>query len=245
MIYCVLLKKQLMGQLVMMSDKDVFRRLVYDYYFLISRGYPPQQAFSLISSRYSIDKYVRTLLRRCVHGREINELISLLKVNPGNVYGEMLCIDGYNQFYTLGAAISGRKLYRCSDGIIRDNELGSLQLGGEILARIYGMISTALNELRPSRVILVLDKRKELIKDTDILAEQLTMPVETFFVEKADKLLLSLSHKCIVSSSDILVLLGSERIFDLVGYIVAILGIRVNDISSLLEEEEKKWCAGP
>ncbi len=223
------------------------QRVYYDYYFLLSRGYSPAQALHLIGSKYRISTDLKALIKRCIHSRELNELVRLRLVKPESLARERLCIDGFNQFYTILAGIRGKPVYRCSDGVTRDNELGAIRIEAYEIPHLSKLLEENITQLGVSETIIVFEEQIPMSREfaRRIMENISQASIRAVFARKVDKFLKNCSLKYIIASSDILVILSAERVFDLAGYVLSKLSIRVNDIWGLLEEEEKKWCAGP
>ena len=186
---------------------DILERMpasIYDYFFLISRGYTSSQAISIISSKYRLKKEDKILLKRCIHSRELNKIVQLKIVDAATASRSRLCIDGFNQLLTLAAGLSGKPVYRCTDGIIRDNELGGIELTGK-LGEIGSLLAHHLSQISPRETIIVLDYQKPRSKNIahtlkQVLNSHGLARVIIKVAKKADSELKYLSPKCVIAS---------------------------------------------
>ncbi|MET1102330.1 MAG: DUF434 domain-containing protein [Pyrodictiaceae archaeon] len=223
----------------------------YEYYFLINRGYSPKASEELITAKHGLSREERILIKRCIHSTSLNRIVRSRILAPVEVKDKKLCIDGYNQLITVKACLAGRPIYLCSDGLLRDNELGRLVLDRRDLERLAQVLGEALMELKPAIAIIVLDSARPWSRNhSRILAQTLKQhtPIRTLVVlsKRTDSTLIAYSRSgCIISSSDIVVALHASRIFDLAAYIAARKKCKVTNISPLLDREHKRWCAGP
>jgi hypothetical protein len=128
-----------------------------DFRFLLARGYPRQNALTLVGNRYGLDHTMRQLLHRGVFAPGLaaarRAKLRLLRDVPGRP----LALDGHNVLITLECAGRGLPLVAADDGFIRD----------------VGEISGAF-KVSP-------DTDRVLARLADYLAEHRTGPVDVFY----------------------------------------------------------------
>jgi hypothetical protein len=128
-----------------------------DFRFLLARGYPRQNALTLVGNRYGLEHTARQLLHRGVFAPELagarRAKLRLLRDLPGRP----LALDGHNVLITLECAGRGLPLVAADDGFIRD----------------VGEISGAF------KVSPATDRVLELV--ADYLADHAAGPVEVFY----------------------------------------------------------------
>jgi hypothetical protein len=91
-----------------------------DFRYLLARGYPRQEALTLVGNRYSLAHAARQLLHRGVFAPKVaaarRTKLRLLRALPGLP----LALDGHNILITLECARRGIPLVAADDGWIRD-----------------------------------------------------------------------------------------------------------------------------
>lgn len=96
------------------------RRAVADLCWLHTRGYPPKAALKLVGDRYALRDRQRRALQRCAAGDEECERRNRSRIEPEELAGRDVVVDGYNVLLTLEAALSGGVLLLARDGALRD-----------------------------------------------------------------------------------------------------------------------------
>ncbi len=226
-----------------------FRAALYDYYFLLGRGYPPHAASQLVAAGRMLGRRSRVLLARCVPA--VRGGFVLVE----SVEGRCLAVDGFNQLAGIYALLRGEPLYRCLDGVVRD----SLLAGADRVARVAGLLApllaaALLRDGPPSRVVVVFDSQPSRSGEAaravgEVLRGALGGVVEVAVVRKADKTLVELAGGgCVVASSDAVVLRGARMVYDAVARVVLMVSraqeAAVIDIPRLLRGEHRSWCSG-
>ena len=191
-----------------------------DYRYLLDRGYNPSSALDLITSRYLLSKEERVLLYRCVHSSEdVTEIVSKI-VDSTGIEGKELVIDGYNVILTVASGVEGRTLYLCDDTFVRD--LRSVKVrnfsSSSLLAAIK-LLSEKVEELKPSRIMLFLDRNVSWsARHAEAIKQEIHKNVDVILASKADTSVIK--EGGIASSSDYLILEKSSHIYDLAGEII-------------------------
>jgi hypothetical protein len=93
------------------------RKPLLDLLYLLEREYPKKPAVELVGNRYGLDGDDRRVLYRGVFPRDIcaQRKAKLAGSPPGR-----LLIDGYNVLITLESYLTGRPVFFCLDGFMRD-----------------------------------------------------------------------------------------------------------------------------
>ena len=91
-----------------------------DYCWLLSHGYPPKAALSLVGNRFSLRDRQRRALQRCGAGDESCRRRRHRQVDISDLEGKPLAIDGYNALLTVEAAFDSGVLLLARDGVLRD-----------------------------------------------------------------------------------------------------------------------------
>ncbi len=191
-----------------------------DYKYLLNRGYKPTSTLDLITSRYLLSREERVLLYRCVHSRgDVDKIINKI-VQPSEIKGKELVIDGYNVILTVASGIEGRTLYVCDDTFVRDlRSVKVRNFSSTSLLTAIKLIAMEIESLNPSKVVLFLDRNVSWsAKHAEVIKKEINRPVDALLASKADTSVIK--EGGIASSSDYLVLENSNLVFDLAGEII-------------------------
>ncbi len=189
-----------------------------DYRYLLDRGYHQKSALDLITSRYGLTKEERMLLFRCIHSAADAAEIAGKAVRPYEIREKKIIIDGYNVLLTILSAIEGRTLYLCDDGFVRDLRSSKIKdFGSPLMVKAITLLKEELEELRPCKVSLILDKNVSWSSEHAKIISK-AMEAEVILASRADtRVILS---DGIIASSDYLVLKKVSKAYDLGGHIV-------------------------
>mgnify|MGYP000250476015 FL=1 len=198
-----------------------------DYKYLIDRGYPIKESLDLVVKRYFLSNIERMILYRCIHPSNVVETIASKVIKPEEVYGQTLLVDGFNVLITVVTAFDGGQVFLSDDGLLRDVSKSIKKFSFNVekhLEKLRLIIREACS-LTPSNIIFFYDKQVsysgEIASLTRSLGEELRYKINTIVSSRNDKTIITYSQQGIVSSSDIVILLKSKKIFDLAQYIIA------------------------
>ena len=104
-----------------------FRKAAVDYRYLLEGGYPEKPVLKLVGDRFRLSRIQRQVLYRGIDARERSALRSEKRREPA-ISDTSLYVDGYNVLFTIYNYLSGRQLFICDDGFLRDT--------GELRGRI-------------------------------------------------------------------------------------------------------------
>ena len=96
------------------------RQAVADLSWLLTRGYSSKAALKLVGDRYALRDRQRRALQRCAAGDEECARRERGRLEPEELAGRDVVVDGYNVLLTLEAALSGGVLLLARDGALRD-----------------------------------------------------------------------------------------------------------------------------
>jgi len=210
-----------------------------DYKYLLNRGYNAELSLNLVSNRYSLSKYEKLLLYRCIHSDEIAKDIRSKLVPPTEVKGNVLIIDGFNVLMTVTSMLEGDTLFLCDDGLIRD--LRSLRSRGlliesPILRESLNLVNNVVNELSPSKVVFILDKQVSWSAVLSRMVNEVT-GFDVLLSGRADKEVIIRSTEGVISSSDVVILMKAPKIYDVAGHVIRVKGYsKIIDILKYLKE---------
>ncbi len=196
-----------------------------DYKYLLNRGYSQKASLDLITSRYVLSSSERVLLLRCVHSDE--DVAKVKSKHVSSIENSRVVVDGYNALLTIISALEGRELYVCDDGIVRDlRKSFSRGFTDEQIMESFKILYNEVMSLKPRFIKLVLDKNvswsakhAELIKSLITrVPQQNHVDITVVLATKADVTVIA--EKDIVASSDYVILMNANKVFDIAGYIV-------------------------
>lgn len=167
------------------------REAARDYRLFLERGYPDSTLKKVVGDRHRLSGEDRLVLYRGISTAGEDSRREKKRRSPEEVGGRRLLIDFYNIAFTLLNYRLGRKLFRSTDGYIRDAGALHGRLGREErLAWVLSPLLVTLKELRPSRSILFLDApishSGEHAQALEVAGREEGVPIEASVVESAD-----------------------------------------------------------
>ncbi|MEM2007000.1 MAG: DUF434 domain-containing protein [Sulfolobales archaeon] len=187
-----------------------------DYRYLLNRGFPQKASLDFISANYNLTTVERNLLFRCVHRATDSELVKRKAIH--SVRDLELVIDGYNVILTITSAIEGLPLFLCDDGFIRDLRSTYIRdFETPTVVEAIHYVARAISTLDTKDSLVILDKNVSWsAKHAELIRRD--YGVNVTMAAKADIAVIG-SGK-VVSSSDFLILLRSEKVYDLAQFII-------------------------
>ena len=91
-----------------------------DLCWLLDRGYAARSGVELVGNRYTLASRQRMALSRFACSRQDMEHRQRLRVEPAQLQGQELWLDGYNVLTMLESALAGGLVLLCRDGCCRD-----------------------------------------------------------------------------------------------------------------------------
>jgi hypothetical protein len=135
------------------------RRAVADYSLLLTKEYPQNAALKLVGDKFELTARQRLAVMRssCSDVQLAGRLIR--QVQPPQLAGQDILIDGYNVLITIEAGLSGGFLFVGRDGCLRDlaGLHGTYRKVSETIPAIE-FINNALAELKVRNACWLLDK---------------------------------------------------------------------------------------
>jgi len=210
-----------------------------DYKFLLSRGYNQKASLDIVTSRYQLSRVERMLLFRCIHSElDVSEILSK-KLPPNNISGHKVVIDGFNTLLTIVSVLEGDEVFLCDDDFIRDlRSVRVKEFELSIISSAAQMLRNYLNSLRPSEIIIILDRQVSKSGELRASISGLIPEARVVLANKAD--ITTLSEGGVTSSSDYIILKKAAKVVDLAGHIVMMeYRDRVINLKEILSREIK------
>lgn len=102
------------------ANLPALRAATSDLCWLLDHDYAPRSALELVGNRYSLAARQRMAVARCATSRADAESRGQLRIEPAQLTGEELWLDGYNVLTLLESALAGGIVLLCRDGCCRD-----------------------------------------------------------------------------------------------------------------------------
>lgn len=208
---------------MMNINLESLREAIKDMRYLLNRGYNRKTAADYIASRYKLNREERAIIFRAVYPEQQVQNIFKKLLNPEDIIGERLLIDGFNNIITLESALKGHILLMCDDGVIRDISYTSRKFKfSSYTEDSIKMIFEVLKVYKPSEVIFLFDQQISFSGElasmirTIIEGENLIGYAKTS--KRNDTEILSIGE--IIASSDSIIMERAKKIFDLAGHII-------------------------
>lgn len=196
-----------------------------DYRFLLEKKYPGKAIHELVSTRYALNHFERSILYRGVTtnetaGKRISRLITIEQLN-----NEILHIDLFNVLFTLAAYLRGFPVYRAMDGLVRDASEGhDSNEWVEHLEKALDLLLKHLDETEPEKIIFYLDNPLHLsgylAREIEKKRAILTTPVEILSDDSPDHLIRSAAVGILATSDSTIIDKSGLPVFDLPGYVL-------------------------
>lgn len=107
-------------QLFADDQLPALRAATSDLCWLLDRDYAARSALELVGNRYSLTARQRMAVARCACSRAEADRRERLRIEPAQLAGEELWLDGYNVLTLLESALAGGIVLPCRDGCCRD-----------------------------------------------------------------------------------------------------------------------------
>jgi len=101
-------------------SRPALRAAVADLAWLLGRGYAPVSSLKLVGDRWRLTERQRHAVRRAACSDEARDRRRARQVEPADLAGRSLLIDGFNVLTTIEAALGGAVVLVCRDQACRD-----------------------------------------------------------------------------------------------------------------------------
>ncbi|MFC1738171.1 DUF434 domain-containing protein [Planctomycetota bacterium] len=199
------------------------RTALQDYSLLLTKGYAEKSSLKLVGDRFSLTERQRLAIMRSACSDEQLASRKQSQIEPTELAGKDIVIDGYNLLITIEAAMSGGCIFKGRDGCLRDlaSIHGTYRKVTETIPAVQ-LIGEFLKEIRVAETLWLLDspvsnsgRLKTLIGE---LAEENNFKWEIELLQSPDTALIK--SDSIVVSSDSVVLDGCNRWVNLAAEII-------------------------
>jgi hypothetical protein len=135
------------------------RDAVYEFCWLLNRGYARHSVMQLVGDHHQLVKRQRLAISRAACSNISRELRKTTCLQIEQIRDRQLVIDGFNLIISVETAMAGGLLLRCCDGCIRDiaGIHGTYRLVHETRQAVE-LIGNVLQAISPASVLWLFDK---------------------------------------------------------------------------------------
>lgn len=195
------------GKLFCRENTAALRQAAADYSLLLTKEYPQNASLKLVGDKFELTERQRLAVMRssCSDVQLAGRLAR--QIQPAELAGRDILIDGYNNLITIEAALSGAFVFIGRDGCMRDlaGLHGTYRKVSETVPAIE-LINNVLTELSVKSVYWLLDKPvsnsgrlKKIIESQAVDAE-----LEVKLVNNPDTELIQTGKIAATSDGDVL-----------------------------------------
>jgi len=129
-----------------------------DYLYLLDRGYPQRSVLKLCGDRYQLTAVERSILYRGISPAKEALLREQKLVQPSEVAGQELHIDGHNVLLTIGSYLNGNLVFISNDGMLRDaSEIHGKAFKETLLDKSVLLMFSWIQSIRPDSLSFYFD----------------------------------------------------------------------------------------
>jgi hypothetical protein len=135
------------------------RAAVRDLSWLRTRGYAETSALKVVGDRYQLHRRQRVAIARCACSESARERRASSRINPSDISGKLLLIDGFNVITTIEVALAGGVLLLGQDQCMRDmaSYHGSYRLVHET-ERAVDILVDVIESMQPAKTLIYIDR---------------------------------------------------------------------------------------
>lgn len=210
-----------------------------DLKYLLNRGYRKKYALDFVADHYLLTRKERHVLARCVFPDLWIEEVKRKLLNPEELRGMTLAIDGFNVIITLESLVDGRAIL-CEDSLVRDLKYQGTYRPNERTEKLIANIAKALGRLKTGRVVVFYGKNtpksgtvaaatREALKKEGIGGEVVLARSPDHELKRFET----------VATADTAIVARAQRVFDLARYVGNELGIGPVEFLDCLKNFQK------
>lgn len=136
---------------------NAFRNAAADYFWLLNRKYPQRLVYKIVCDRYRLNTLQRVILYRGIFPAET--AARRLEKRIEDPKGYHLLIDVFNVLFKITSYLSGRPVFICNDGLLRDaGDAFEKQAPSALLERSVSLLLSFLRCETPASVKFLIDQ---------------------------------------------------------------------------------------
>ena len=195
-----------------------------DLKYLLNRGYRKKYALDFVANHYLLTLEERHLLARCVFPESWIEDVRRKLLQPEDLKGAELAVDGFNVLITVESLLEGKGIL-CEDGLVRDLKYQGKYRLSEKTGELVLKTAEILHKLEVDRAVFIYGKNnsrsgvitamtREALKLVGVQGEVLLVKSPDFELKKFEA----------VATADTAVVEKASGVFDLARYVGKALG---------------------
>lgn len=197
-----------------------FRQAIEDYVLLLNKKYPEKSIHELISTRYSLSHFERSMLYRGITTDERAEKRKNRIVTSKKLNKQVLLIDLFNVLYTLAAYLRGFPVFISNDSLLRDASESHGSGEWEVhLDKALDLLIKSLDNLKLQKAIFYIDNPlengREISGKLTEIAEHSKPEIEVITDQSPDHLIREAKIGIIATSDSTIIDKSALPVFDL------------------------------
>jgi hypothetical protein len=203
-----------------MHLSDNFRLALWDYVLLLEKKYPEKAIHELVSTRYALNHFERSMLYRGIAPKSKADarrtrLITIEQLNNRTLY-----IDLFNALFTIAAYLRGFPVYLSNDGLLRDASEGhDSHEWVQHLEQALSLLLEYIDGLGLARAVFYLDNPLHLssyvAKEIEKKSTDLKLKSEIISHESPDHLIRNASDGILATSDSTIIDRSALPVLDL------------------------------
>jgi hypothetical protein len=192
-----------------------FRQALEEYVLLLNKKYPEKSIHELVSTRYSLSQFERSILYRGITTAEKAEKRKSRILSSKQLSKQVLHIDLFNVLYTVAAYLRGYPVYLANDSLLRDASESHGTGEWEIhLDNGLDLLMKSLEDLKLKKIVIYIDnplkhgpviseRLSELSKITKPAIEIISDPSPDHLIREANTGIIATSDSTIIDKSSL------------------------------------------
>jgi hypothetical protein len=206
-----------------LSEK--FYLALNDYLYLLERKYPEKTSMGMVSTRYALNHFERSILYRGVvrsvtAKKRAKRIITIEQCKNVTVH-----LDLFNVIFTIAAYLRGFPVYLAMDGLVRDASESHDSNGWfDHLNKALDLLLKDLNKFSISKAIIYLDSpltlSSMLAGKIEEFSKKIKPEIKLIHDESPDHLIRKATEGVIATSDSVIIDKSNLAIIDLPRYII-------------------------
>ncbi len=208
-----------------------------DLKYLLNRGYRKSYALEFIANHYRLTLGERHLLARCVFPDSWIKDVKEKLLQPEDLKGLTLAIDGFNVLITIESLLEGKAIL-CEDGLVRDLKHQGRYRLNERTSHVLKKVVSLLRGLDIGEAVFFYGKNVQksgIVKAlTERALEEKDLPGRVHLVKSPD---FELKRFEFVATADAGIVVSARGVFDIPAELGRRMGLRPTELFNLFSRQ--------